>query len=304
MLLDGVLNLFGWHAPPVAEAPGASGEPAPSLVPDAALAEDDDPVWPSARISVAEALWGEGFLFPGGAYETMHLAKPMGLTAASSLLLVGAGTGGAPRCIATELGVWVTGYEANPCLAALANERSQRAGLGRRAQVELWDPTAPKFPAHYYHHGMAIEPLRGARPEPMLAAISVALKPAGQLVLVETVADLPLDPADPTVAAWARLDHRPAAASSELAITRVLGRLGFDVRIVEDISRRHMHQAILGWRGAVRAMADGHPTTRQVALVVHEAELWMARFRLMRAGKLRLVRWHAIGRGGIETPPG
>jgi hypothetical protein len=83
-----------------------------------------------------------------------------------------------------------------------------------------------------------------------------------------------------------------------------MGRLGFDVRIVEDISRRHMRQAIEGWHGAVRAMEDGHQSMRQVAMVVHEAELWLARFRLMRAGKLRLVRWHTIGRGGIELPPG
>jgi len=34
-----------------------------------------------------------------------------------------------------------------------------------------------------------------------------------------------------------------------------------------------------------------------VAVVVREAELWMARIRLLRTGRLRLVRWHAIGRG-------
>ena len=206
MLLDTVRKLLGWHAA-ATEAPFAV--PPTLLAPEIALAEDDDPVWPSARIGIAEALWGEGFLSPGGATETLRLAKPMGLSAASSLLLLGAGSGGSTRSIATSLGVWVSGFEANPRLAALANERSIRAGLGKRAQVETWDPDAPKFPLHYYHHGMALEPLHGARPEPTLAALSLALKPGGQLVLVELVADLQLDAADPTVAAWARLDHRP-----------------------------------------------------------------------------------------------
>lgn len=303
LLLDSVLNLLGLHTHhAVAAAPRA--KPALSSVPDIDLAEDDDPVWSSARIGVAEALWGEGFLFPGGAVEILRLANPMGLTAASSLLLVGAGTGGPPRHIATELGVWVTGYEENAHLVTMANERSVRAGLGRRAQVELWNPSAQKFPRHYYHHGIAIEPLRGAKPEPALAAIALALKSGGQFVLVEVVADVPLDPADPVVATWARLDHRPAEVPSELAITRLLGHLGFDVRIVEDLSRRHMRYAIEGWRRAVQAMQSGHPTMRQVAVVVHEAELWLARFRLMRAGKLRLVRWHTIGRGGVDPPPG
>ncbi len=116
-------------------------------------------------------------------------------------------------------------------------------------------------------------------------------------MLLETVSDLPLDAADPMVATWARLDHRPMAVPSELAITDVLGRLGFDVRIVEDLSRRDMQNVIEAWRAAVQAMQGTRPTLRQVAVVVREAELWLARFRLMRAGKLRLVRWHAIASG-------
>lgn len=301
MLLDSVRRLLGWqwHVP----LPEALFEvAAPSLVPDMPLAEDDDPVWPSARIGIVETLWGEGFLFPGGVAETLRLAKPMGLSAASSLLLLGAGSGGPPRSIATNLGVWVSGFEANSHLAELANERSVRAGLARRAPIETWDRLAPRFPLHYYHHGMALEPLHGATPEPTLAALSLALKPGGQLVLVEVVADLKLVPADPVVAAWARLDHRPPDLPSELAITKVLGRLGFDVRIVEDITHRHLREVVAGWAAAIRAMEGQRPTLRQLALVVREAELWLARCRLLRDGRLRLVRWHAIGRGGIELP--
>ena len=155
----------------------------------------------------------------------------------------------------------------------------------------------PKFPRRYFHHGMAIEALGGRKPEPLLAATAKALKPGGQLVLLEMVADLPVDPADPMVATWARLEHRPAAVPSELEITNALARLNFDVRIVEDVSRQHMHNAVEGWRAAVQAMAGGRQSLRQIAVMVREAEPWLARFRLMRLGRLRLVRWHAIGGG-------
>ncbi len=298
MLLDSVRNLLGLHTSSVQAAPRREAKAAPSLVPDTALSEVDDPVWPSARISVAEALWGEGFMFPGGASETLRLAKPLGLSEASSLLLVGAGSGGAPRIIASEFGGWVTGYEANAHLAELANERNQRAGLGRRAQVEMWDPLAPKFPRRYFHHAMAIEPLHGAPPNPAMAAVAAALQYGGQFVLVETVADRPLEAADPIVATWARLERRPTAVPSELTITTALTSLGFDVRIAEDVSHRHLQYALEGWRDAVEAMEGKRPTMRQLAVLVREAELWLARFRLMRAGTLRLVRWHAIG-GGV-----
>jgi SAM-dependent methyltransferase len=297
MLLDTVRKLIGWHGS-ASEAPCASALPPPPI--ESAPAEDDDPVWPSARIATVEPLWGEGYSAPGGEAEILRLAKPMGLSAASSLILVGAGTGGPARSIASNLGVWVTGFEANPRLAELANERSLRVGLGRRAQVETWDPLLPRFPVHHYHHGMALEPLHGTKPEPALAALSHALKPGGQLVLVELVADLKPDANDPAIAGWARLDNRLPDLPGELAITRVLGRLGFDVRIVEDISRRHMQQVVAGWRVAVQAMQETRPTLHELAWVVREAEHSLARFRLMRAGRLRLVRWHAIGRGGIE----
>jgi cyclopropane fatty-acyl-phospholipid synthase-like methyltransferase len=298
MLLEGMLNLLGLHHPPAPVAIRPPAEPARLLVPEVALAENDDPVWPSARISVAEALWGEGFLLPGGEAETLRLAKPLGLTDASSLLLLGAGSGGPSHSIVTEFGAWVSGFEANPRLVAMANERSVRSGLGRRAQVELWNPNKPKFPLHYFHHGVAIEPLLGAKPEATLAAVSLAVKSGGQFVLVEVVADQPLDPTDPLVAAWARLEGRPVTAPSELAITKLLARLGFDVRIVEDVTARHTRQTIEGWRDAVAAMQGTRPNLRQMARVIREAERWLARCRLMRAGKLRLVRWHAIGRGG------
>jgi SAM-dependent methyltransferase len=297
MLLDSVRRLLGRHQPP-ASVPHPAAEPAPpASVAAPEIADCEDPVWPSSRIGVVETLWGEGFLFAGGRAEALRLAKPLGLSEASSLLLIGAGTGGAPRCIAEEFGVWVTGYEANARLVILANERSQRAGLGRRAQVEPWDPAAPQFPRQYFHHAMVLEALRGTAPEPLLEAVARAVKPGGQLVLLETVADRPLDPADPTVATWLRIDHRPVNVPSELAMMEVLRRLRFDVRIAEDVSRREMREAIDGWRLAVQAMAETRPAPRKVAAVLREAELWLARFRLMRAGKLRLVRWHALAPG-------
>jgi hypothetical protein len=116
-------------------------------------------------------------------------------------------------------------------------------------------------------------------------------------MLVELVADGPLDPTDRTVARWAELERRdPENVPAERTITRVLGRLGFDVRVTEDVSDRHMRQALFGWRAAVRTLADSQPSHAEMLLLVNEAELWLMRLRLFRRGQLRLVRWHAMGR--------
>jgi len=296
MLTPVVRNWFGRGA--ISEEAAVLADGPISIAPRADPPRLSDPTrWSPDRLAVAGALWGDGFLFPGGEVETLRLAKPLGLSAASSLFLLGVGGGGPACSVATHLGVWVSGFEADHDLVDAATDRVARAKLGRRAQVATWDPAEPAFNRHAYHHGLALEPLRGGKPEPVLAAVADALKPGGQLVLVELVADVPLDPSDPSIRRWAHLERRiPDTLPTETAITRVLGRLGFDVRVTEDVSARHMREALLGWKAAVREMEDSRPARHTASVFVNEAELWLLRMRLFRRGQLRLVRWHAIGR--------
>ncbi len=293
MLLENVRIWFGG-------APSATPVSAPlaSMPADADFESDAPPrpdmVWPPARVNICEGLWGEGFLFPGGADEIMRFVRPLGLSSEATLLLVGAGCGGPAATIATQLGVWIAGFESDPDLAALAMERITRSRLGRRVQVEMWCPSNPQFRPHAYHHGLALEPLGDVMPEPVLAAIAGALKPGGQLAILQTVADEPLDPADRSVKAWCQLERRSAILPTERAVTRMLGRLGFDVRTIEDLTERHKRLAVLGWRSALRSMEETRPAITRTALLIQEAERWLMRERLMREGRLRLVRWHAI----------
>jgi hypothetical protein len=137
--------------------------------------------------------------------------------------------------------------------------------------------------------------LRGAPAEPVLAAITGALKPHGQLVLVELVGQEAVSP-DDTLIAWAQAECRKTDLPTEAAITRMLGRLGYEVRVVEDQSDRHAGLVLAGWNAVLRDLSQARPTPRQAAALVAEAERWLLRLRLMRQGRLRLLRWHAIRR--------
>jgi cyclopropane fatty-acyl-phospholipid synthase-like methyltransferase len=301
MEMSAVMNWFGRSPPPPDPIRRLVTQTAPITAPDADLPlipAGPPPTWTAERLATTDALWGDGYQFPGGEVETLRLAKPLGLSAASSLLLIGAGGGGPACSVAKQLGAWVSGFEVDPGLAAAAVDRIARRNLTKRAQIEIWNPSEPHFRPHFYHHGLALEPLHGSLPERTLAAIAAALKPNGHLMMIETVANTPLDPSNPTVAAWARLERRdPRALPSEVTITRILGRLGFDVRVVEDVSERYIHQAMMGWRGVVRGMDEVRPTRREAMRNIQEAELWMIRLRLFQLGSLRLVRWHGIGGG-------
>jgi cyclopropane fatty-acyl-phospholipid synthase-like methyltransferase len=285
-------------APPPGVTPAAPPETAPAASRQRRLGG----AWPAERIKAAETVWGEGFLTPGGAEEMLRLARPLALSDALSLLVVGAGTGGPVYTVAAELGSWVSGFEADPDLAALAIRRGPKAGLGKRATITTWHPPTPQFRANAFTHGLALEPLRCVLAAPKfdstLAAIAAAIKPQGQLMLVETVAEAPLNPRDPTVARWLQLERRAVPPPKEAMVTRLLGRLGFDVRVVEDISERHTQQTLLAWNEAVQILRAQSISRIEARELVAEGELWLLRLQLIRTGRLRLLRWHGIGKKG------
>ena len=260
--------------------------------------------WPPARLAIEEALWGQGFLTPGGGAEILRFAAPLGLSAASTLLLLGAGAGGPAQILATDLGTWVAAFESDPDLADIAARRIQRAGaaLAKRATVAQWNRDAPHFRLRMAHHALVLDAIRTAEPAPILAAIASALKPHGQIVVVETVAPTPLDPDDPAIAAWSALERRATALPDPDAITRALTRLAFDVRVVEDISARQMRLAVMGWHHFVRILARERPSPERAAAVVAQAELWTRRIRLLHAGRIRMMRWHAISPAALVAP--
>jgi cyclopropane fatty-acyl-phospholipid synthase-like methyltransferase len=252
--------------------------------------------WPPGRLAVTNRLWGEGFTWPGGEVETMRLAHPLGLSSAASLLLVEAGGGGAAGCIARNLGAWVTGLEVEPELVAQAHRVIKAAALGKRATVESWDPLNPDMPVHQYHHCLAIEPLRcGGESAKILNSVAQSLKVGGQLVMTELCADTPLSADDPKVARWSQLEHRALSTLHPAkAITRMLSRVGFDVRVSEDFSARHIENALIGWRVAVRELHRRKPSPAMTARFVAEAEIWLLRVKLFHESRLRMMRWHAI----------
>jgi len=280
-----------WQSGPDAATRGAAGlamapRPLARPVPDAG--------WPSDRLAVSDALWGTGYMVPGGEAEVLRLAKPLGLSEASSVLLLGCGTGGAARCLAEEFGAWVSGFEADAALVAAASRLCTGAGLAKQAAIESWDPAAPRFAARYYHHALALEPLRRGRVETLLPALAGALRPGGNLVLTDVV-DADAAAGASALAAWLRAEDRamPPPAS---AVARALAGLGFDIRVAEDITHRHVGLMARGWRDLVRGIGAARPTPAKAAHLVAEAEMWLQRARVMRGGRVRLMRWHAIGR--------
>lgn len=232
-----------------------------------------------------DRLWGAGLSVPGGAEELLRLASLLPLTPQVTLLLVGGGTA-AGSTLAEARGCYVSAFW--PEAAPMPPPKLRKVTAGRL------DPAAPAFRAGYHNHAMLLDSTRsGALPDAMLRATAAALKPGGQVVVVDLVAGG--QPAGPAEARWIAAEGRAAAPPSEAAMPAALRRNGFDLHVVQDAGPRHRQVVIQAWAALIGGLA--HPAARPDApaarALVAEAEAWLLRLRLLRQGRLRLLRWHA-----------
>lgn len=93
-----------------------------------------------------EALWGDGFLSPGGASEVEKILDDCDLED-KSVLDIGCGTGGVEVLLTTKLDAsHVTAIDVEPSMIARTRQRVTDAGLADRVEVRLVDPGSLDFP--------------------------------------------------------------------------------------------------------------------------------------------------------------
>jgi len=260
--------------PPPADAAGAPEPPAPQVT----------------RRDWTDRLWGEGMAIPGGAVEVLRLASLLPLVPEATLLLAGGGARAAGAAVSGARGCFVAAFEAGAPAAGAGPPRLP----GRKVTAAPFEAGAPAFRRGYHHHALFLEPFReGGTPDGLLRATARALRPGGQVVLLDLVArDAPAGAGE---ARWLAAEGRAAAPPAEDAVPAALERAGFVVNVVEDAGQRHSRAVVEGWRVLLAALRrqPERPTAQAAGALVAEAEAWLLRLRLLQEGRLRLLRWHA-----------
>ena len=272
---------------------GRAGRP-----PDAVPAEVAPTAPALLRAGWEDRLWGSGFTLPGGAAEALRLAQLLPLSPATTLLLLGRDAGGAAHAIARQSRAWLAVHQHDPALAARMAPLLQP--LGKRATVQPWDPAAPAFRARFHHHALALEPLRaGAAPAALASALAAAVKPGGQLVLVETVTAAAVPSLAPALDRWLALEGRAAPPPGQAAVEAALLAAGFTLHVTESLGARQAAASTEAWSRLLAGMREtGRPAAgAAAAALVTEAEAWLLRHRLVGAGAIAVLRWHASLRG-------
>jgi SAM-dependent methyltransferase len=260
-----------------------------------------EPAAPPDPLTIRQWLWGPGFHTPGTAEDVLALTQPFGANASTRLLDVAAGLGGAARAIAAQSGAYVSALERDPDLA-----RAMSLAAGRQKQVPVgqMDPETLELRAGTFDGILGREATHLVLDkERLLRVLLLGLRPRGQLLLTEFVAE-PALAGRPELAAWAALQPREPLLWSLRQYSDCFLSLGVELRVPEDISAAYKSQIVEGWGRLLRTVdLRSLPRGHRLA-VVAEAERWMPTVAALDCGALRMYRFHMLAgpvRGGLGT---
>ena len=245
--------------------------------------------WPDTRQKVAQLVWGDGFVGPGGADWSIEMVRAIGLDSSSNMLEIGAGVGGGTRAIAARLGAYVAGWDLEPELAAEATIQAEVHSLELKAAVKPLDPEQVEFKPNFFSGALIRETLyRIADKKSFLTKVTEALKPGGQLVISDLFfAD---DAATSEMDRW-RDGERSEAYGWQIDEAReVLTKLSVDVRVTTDDSDAYRAKILKAWKNFVPTVGDNALGDDLALTSVDEAEFWARRLAAIQSGDLRIHR--------------
>ncbi len=270
------------------DVPG-SGE---NTVAEETPARDGKPdiVFARDHLDLCQTLWGEGFLFPGGASYVQDLTASCMMNAAETLLQVGIGLGGEARTVIGKFGNYITAYEQNADLAAEAEKLSVKHDLQEKLKINVCplDEIDPK--KGYFRAAFVREALSGVENrDGTLKKICAALKRNdAHLILTDLFHDG--ESMTPETEAWSAGERTAVFPWRIEDLKKLMEANGVAARIVRDDSDDYCAMATAAWSKFLSEFSkrDTLPEFRE--LVAEEADYWNRRIAALQSGGLRYYR--------------
>jgi SAM-dependent methyltransferase len=250
---------------------------------------------------VAQQLWGEGFIQPGGASFILTLVKPFALSDPNMAVMeFGAGLGGGTRAVADGFGVWTTGLESDPEVAAAAQALSAKKGA-KKAEIkpysaESFQPKPGSFDGIVSHSTL----YRVAEKEKLLGLFERALKSRGQVSITDFVRAPGVAADDPRLHEFAFGEESSFWSNDDYL--KQWKTLKVDIRIDEDQTATYRSAVIDAWVNFTSDAPGLACTKAYPKEAVAEVALWTRRVSALDSGALQLRRYYGIkmGSGKVE----
>ena len=252
--------------------------------------------WETSRLDLVQKVWGEGFSSPGGTDYIMNMVKSFALDPAHSVLDLGAGLGGAARTMCENFGVWVTGLERDADLAEAGTALSVKAGMGKKATIEVFDPETFNIKAKSIDCVFSKEFLFSVKHKrEFLEMVEILLKAKGQLLFTDYIYKQRHMPSG-DIKTW--IDNEPMGAHPWTIedYQEVFAELHLEIRVTEDITDSFRSLITRSWADYIDSLQRKGISPEMAPALVDEVEIWSRRMQALETGDLRVMRLHVIKR--------
>ena len=274
-----------------------NGEPMPD--PDLKVIDADGTEAPSAvsdparnRIIAAEALWGQGRLWPGSDGTDVRLCTSLGLKKAGRLVLLGLDAGASAVAFAKDCDARVEGFDEDPMLVSLGAEAAGAAKLAKKITLKPWDAKPGSLPKNRAEGLIALwQGTDAGRVEAMVFAMSRALKPGASAVWLDMFAAR-ADAIDP---AWSGVPARGFV--EEDVFLQALEPAGLTVRSEQDWTTEVLNTLEVAWArlredwDACQADLIARGGGEAAAAALQDVVTWRARHGALASGRLTARRY-------------
>ncbi len=240
-------------------------------------------LWHAEPGEISEKMWGNGFLTPGDEIITETLIKLLGLNKDMNVLDLSAGLGGRLRRTTEKYGVYITGLEPDPQIAARGMEMSVRAGKSKHATIAAYDP-ANFSSSMKYDCIIARETFyRVADKNKFFTELSRCAKPKAQISFTDYILN-PEDRDKPAIAAWMAFE-KGAVPLSLVEMAEAWAKVGFTIRVHEDQTGLYRKEVIAGLkRFAVFLATGGKPDAETKKSILKRIQTWVHRMAALEQG--------------------
>lgn len=269
--------------------PVPEGEAAPAETEEASPEE-----WTTARKDLAEAIWGGGFVCPGGTEYVEHLVSGCSLTSAETMLKVGVGLGGGSRAIIAKFGNYITGFESNALLVEEARKQAIAHDIDNKLKIDEQTIENCELKQNYFRAALLRDALyKIEAKEATLVKVCNSLK-EGQSFLIMTDFMFDEDNDSPELAAWKVVEKNPVFPWTPEALKSVLEANGTLPRIVEDESERYCAMIKEAWTNYMETLQGTEPPPELGNLLMEETNYWMKMIAALESGAVRYFRIEAV----------
>lgn len=255
----------------------------------------------SARMTVLQALWGEGNITPGPAEFIVGLTNRLGLTSEMTLLDLGAGLGGPARAISASSGIWVTAYEEVAAVAKAGMEQSIMQGMAKKVAVEHVEFATVERPKRKIDCFFSKDTLHHiSRKKHLLAALEEALKPNGQFLIIDYVIT-EKGKSNNIEADWNKADEQVSHFWTKEQYLAAFAAVKLDLRVTEDLSPKYCEMIADGFRRLTKNMesliSEETDEARQSELrraLAFESNRWAVRAEALQSGAIAVARFSGL----------